>query len=150
MATIDQLMTPDPTCCTRDTPVAEVARLLIEEDCGLIPVVNSDEERQVLGVVTDRDLVARVLMPGLDPQTTMVEAVMTSEVMTAEPEASVSAAAQQMAQAQVRRLLIVEHGGRLAGIVAQADLARAAAEDDQLKGTLAKVVEEISAPVGAG
>jgi CBS domain-containing protein len=150
MATIDQLMTPDPTCCTRDTPVAEVARLLITEDCGLIPVVNSEEERQVLGVVTDRDLVARVMVPGLDPQTTMVEAVMTSEVVTAEPGTSVGAAARQMADAQIRRLLIVEHGGRLAGIVAQADLARAADEDGRLKETLAEVVEEISAPAGAG
>lgn len=148
--TIDQLMTPDPTCCTPDTPAAEIARLLVEEDCGLIPIVNSEEERRVVGVVTDRDLVVRVIAAGLDPQTTMAEAVMSREPVKAEPNEDVNACAKKMADAQIRRLLIVEHGGRLVGIVAQADLARAADEDGRLKNTLAEVVEEISAPAGAG
>ena len=76
------LMTPDPACCTRDTPVEEVARMMAKHDCGEIPVVERNDLKRVIGVVTDRDIVTRAVAEGKNPATLNVGAVMTSPAVT--------------------------------------------------------------------
>jgi CBS domain-containing protein len=65
MKTAADIMTPDPACCAPDTPLGAVAKLMVQHNCGQIPVV--DAEGQLIGVVTDRDIVCRVLATGKNP-----------------------------------------------------------------------------------
>ncbi|HYY77315.1 MAG TPA: CBS domain-containing protein [Gaiellaceae bacterium] len=137
MTQIRDLMTENPSSCERGTPVAEAAKVMAREDVGSVPVV---EGGKLVGVVTDRDLVVRVLSEGRDPKSTTVGEVASSELVTLSPDDGLDQALQLLARHQVRRLPVVE-GERLVGIVAQADIARHA--DEVQTG---EVVEEISKP----
>ena len=137
MTQIRDLMTENPSSCERGTPVAEAAKVMARENVGSVPVV---EGGRLVGVVTDRDLVVRLLAEGRDPQSTTVGEIASSEPVTLSPDDDLDQALQLLARHQVRRLPVVE-GERLVGIVAQADIARHA--DEVQTG---EVVEEISKP----
>jgi CBS domain-containing protein len=137
MTQIRDLMTENPSSCERGTPVAEAAKVMARENVGSVPVV---EGGRLLGVVTDRDLVVRLLAEGRDPQSTTVGEIASTEPVTLSPDDELDKALQLLARHQVRRLPVVE-GERLVGIVAQADIARHA--DEVQTG---EVVEEISKP----
>jgi CBS domain-containing protein len=130
-------MTENPSTCEASTPVIEAAKVMAREDVGPIPVV---EGGRLTGVVTDRDLVVRVLAEGRDPQSTTVGEIATGDVVTISPDASLDEALKLLASNKVRRLPVVE-GDRLVGILAQADVARHAQEVQT-----GEVVEEISRP----
>jgi CBS domain-containing protein len=140
---VRDIMTESPACCSPDQTAREAARLMAQNDCGAIPVVE-ETSRRVVGVVTDRDLALRVLAEGRGPDTPVREA-MTPDPACCTPEADLRELERLMAERQVRRVPIVE-GGRCVGVVAQADLARhpeAVSEQE-----VAHVVEEISQPAG--
>jgi CBS domain-containing protein len=120
------LMTSDPTVCRPETRLPEVARMMCEEDCGAIPVV--DAQGKPLGVVTDRDIVCRVIAKGSDAQQTQVRDCMTPDPVTASSEASIDEVCELLEQSQIRRLLIVDESGACCGIVSQADVALHAGE----------------------
>lgn len=118
---IRSVMTPDPASCQADTPVREVARLMLENDCGLVPVI--DASGRPLGTVTDRDVALRVVAEGRDPQQCTARDCMTSPVTSVAIDSSLADAVQRMENDQIRRLLVVDQEGRLRGVVAQADVA---------------------------
>jgi CBS domain-containing protein len=134
---IRDLMTENPSSCAPATPVVEAAKVMAREDVGSIPVVDGG---RLVGVVTDRDLVVRVLAEGRDPERTTVADVASSDVATVSPDESLDQALELLARHQVRRLPVVE-GEQLVGILAQADVARHA--DEVQTG---EVVEQISKP----
>jgi CBS domain-containing protein len=138
-------MTENPACITPETPARQAARLMEDHDVGSLPVVESDSNRQLVGVVTDRDLVLRVLGHGKPPETPVRE-VMSINVHTCRPDESLDEVENAMARYQVRRIPIVDDDDRVVGVVAQADLARklraVGAKD------LGKVLEKISEPTG--
>ena len=125
MSSIRDLMTESPTTCEPSTTVVEAAKVMANEDVGPVPVV---QEGRVVGLVTDRDLVIRVLAEGRDPSSTTIGEIASSDLVTVQPDSDLQEALQLMAQNQVRRLPVVE-GEQLVGIVAQADVARAAEEE---------------------
>jgi CBS domain-containing protein len=133
--TVQEAMTSNPTAITPDTTVQEAARLMKSEDVGALPVV---EDGRLTCVVTDRDLAIRGLAEGTSPQTP-VRDVASKDVATIDPQQSLEEAARLMAEHQVRRLPVVEEDGRLVGMLAQADIAKAG--HDTLTG---EVVEKIS------
>jgi len=133
--TVQEAMTSNPTAITPDTTVQEAARLMKSEDVGALPVV---EDGRLTCVVTDRDLAIRGLAEGTSPQTP-VRDVASKDVATIDPQQSLEEAARLMAEHQVRRLPVVEEDGRLVGMLAQADVAKAG--HDTLTG---EVVEKIS------
>lgn len=133
---VRDLMTQNPRSVSGDQPVAEAARLMRDEDAGLIPVVDGE---RLVGTVTDRDIAIRVVAEGKDPQSTTVRDVASTDLVTIDPQQELSEALRLMAQHQVRRLPVVEEDGRLVGIVAQADVARHADEE-----RVGEVVEQIS------
>lgn len=120
--TVREAMTSSPTSITSDASALEAARLLSSEDVGSLPVV---EEGKLVGMVTDRDLVVRVLAKDLDPHEVQVADVCSDDPVVAAADEELDAALVRMATEQVRRLPVVE-GGRLVGILAQADVARTA------------------------
>lgn len=133
---LEHVMTPNVEVVHPDATIVEAAQWMRELDIGLLPV--SDGEH-LLGVLTDRDITVRGTAAGLDPRTTRVDAIMTPEVVYGYVDQEVAEAAQKMQDAQVRRLLVLDHDHRLAGIVSLDDLAaRAGAET--LTGAVLKTV----------
>ena len=118
---IRSVMTPDPAACQADSPVREVARLMLENDIGLVPVI--DAAGRPVGTVTDRDIALRVVAEGRDPQQCTAQDCMTSPVTTVSLDTSLADAVDRMEAGQIRRLLVVDTEGRLCGVVAQADVA---------------------------
>ena len=132
---VRDVMTSSPTTVTPQTSVVEAARLMEKEDVGPLPVV---EDGSLVGIVTDRDLVVRVLAEGRNPESTTVGDVCSPQPVSVEPDADLSQALALLARHQVRRLPVAE-GDRLVGIGAQADVARELPHED-----VGEVVEDIS------
>ena len=116
------VMTPDPACCTPGTSIDDVAKLMVQNDCGEIPVV--DTRDRVVGVVTDRDIVCRVVAEGKNPIGHTAESCMTRDVVTVREDAPLDEVVRTMEQHQIRRVPVVGDAGGCAGIIAQADVAR--------------------------
>jgi CBS domain-containing protein len=133
---ITELMTANPCTIDADKSVAYAAKMMRDEDVGLAPIVEGD---RLVGTVTDRDIAIRVVAEGKDPESTKVRDVASTQLVTIDPQQDLDEALRLMAQHQVRRLPVVEEDGRLVGVVAQADIARAG--EDRKTGEL---VEEIS------
>lgn len=133
---ITDLMTANPCSIDVDKSVAYAAKMMRDEDVGLAPIVEGD---QLVGTVTDRDIAIRVVAEGKDPESTTVREIASTELVTIDPQQDLDEAVRLMAQHQVRRLPVVEEDGRLVGVLAQADIARAG--EDRKTGEL---VEEIS------
>jgi CBS domain-containing protein len=134
---IRDLMTTNPQTVEPSTPIVEVARVMRDADVGPVPVVEGD---RLVGLVTDRDIVVRVVADGNDPSSTTVGEIMSTDLVTVDPDQPLDEALRLMAAHQVRRLPVTEEDGRTVGIVAQADIARELG-DDRATG---QVVEEIS------
>jgi CBS domain-containing protein len=119
---ISEVMTANPKVARPSDTVADVARRMNDIDTGAIPVVEDD---RILGIITDRDIVLRVVgeQRSFD---TRVEEVMTTEVQTCKDDASIADVIFQMTDKQVRRILIVDGEDRLTGIVSLGDVAQEA------------------------
>ncbi len=141
-----ELMTSDPTCCSPDDPIQRVAQLMAEKDCGCIPVVADGTNSRVIGVITDRDVAVRGVAQGKGPDT-RVRDVMTADPFCCALGADVQDVERVMADRQVRRVVVIDDAGCCVGIIAQADLARAAERTRDVSDVeLARVVERISEP----
>ena len=135
---IRELMTTNPTTVDTSARVVEAARIMRQEDVGPVPVVENGD--RLAGIVTDRDIVLRVVAEGGDPQSTTVGEIMSRDLVTVDPDQPLDEALRLMARHQVRRLPVCEEDGRLVGIVAQADVATELGDDRRT----GQVVEEIS------
>ncbi len=135
---IRDLMTTNPKTVDPSAKVVDAARLMRQEDVGPVPVVENGD--RLAGIVTDRDIVVRVVAEGGDPQSTTVGEIMSRDLVTVDPDQPLDEALRLMATHQVRRLPVAEEDGRLVGIVAQADVATELG-DDRLTG---EIVEKIS------
>jgi CBS domain-containing protein len=134
---VKEVMTSNPCSIDADKPVSYAAKMMKDENVGMAPVVEGD---RLIGALTDRDIVTRVVAEGKDPNSVTARDVASTQLATVEPEHDLDEALRMMASNQVRRLPVVEDG-RLVGVLAQADVAREA--DDQKTG---EVVEQISKP----
>jgi CBS domain-containing protein len=135
---VQDVMTSNPTSVEANSPVVEAARIMKQEDVGIVPLVESE---RLVGTVTDRDIALRVVAEGKDPRAVSVREIASTDLVTVDPQQDLDEALGLMARHQVRRLPVIEEDGRLVGIVAQADVAREA--NDKKTGEL---VEEISQP----
>jgi CBS domain-containing protein len=133
---VRDVMTSNPRSIEPSTTVTEAARLMKAEDVGSLPIVDGD---QLVGVVTDRDIVIRVVAEGKDLQSTTAGEIASRDLVTVDPEQDLDEALRLMAQHQVRRLPVAEEDGRLVGILAQADVARVGKDEKT-----GQVVQEIS------
>ena len=138
---VRNIMTEKPACCTPDTNLQEVARMMVENDCGCVPVVENHETRKPVGVVTDRDITCRAVAEGKDPTRMTARDVMTDHVASVTPDMDVSDCCNVMEDNQVRRVPVVDEQGCCCGMVAQADIAQHASNDQA-----AMMVEQISQP----
>jgi CBS domain-containing protein len=139
---VRETMTPNPVCCLPTDSAQKVAKTLCENDVGSIPVVNDQQSRTLVGMITDRDLCCSVIAAGLDPKTTAIEKYSLNPVTCRDGE-NLDSCERLMQEHQIRRIPIVDGEGRVIGIVSQADLAL---KDKPEK--VAKTVAEVSKPEG--
>ncbi len=135
---VRELMTPNPTCADPETTVEEIATLMKEEDIGCVPVI--DEDGEVAGVITDRDIVLRCVAEGKDPAECRADDVISPQSVTIGPNADTKEAARLMAERQIRRLPVVENG-KLVGMLSLGDVA-VKEHDDRLSGDVLQDVSE--------
>ena len=133
---VQELMTRNPCSIDAGKSVAYAAKMLRDEDVGLAPIVEGD---RLVGTVTDRDIAIRAVAEGKDPESTKVKDIASINLVTVDPRRDLGEALQLMAKHQVRRLPVIEEGGRLVGLLAQADIAKSAGDKET-----GRVVEQIS------
>lgn len=117
------LMTQNPACCTPDTPLQQVAQLMVQCNCGEIPVVDNLQSLRPVGAITDRDITCRTIAKGLNPLTMTAGECMTTPCVTVTQNASIDDCCRLMEENLIRRLPVVDASGRCCGIISQADLA---------------------------
>ena len=139
MADVRSVMTANPASCTADTPLRNVARLMVDHDCGQIPVVDADN--RPVGVVTDRDIAVRVVAAGKEVAGATAADAMSTPCKSVDSDTSLYDCTCLMEAEKVRRIPVTDGEGRLAGIVSIADLALAGKDE-----ATAQVVKEISEP----
>lgn len=139
MSDINSVMTANPSSCRVDTPLPDVAQMMVDSDCGMIPVV--DEANKPIGAVTDRDITTRIVAAGLDAGLSKAGDAMTSPIKTVTMTTSLYDATCVMEAEKIRRVIVVDGDGKLAGVAALADLALAGKDQ-----ATAQVVKEVSEP----
>ena len=141
------IMTPSPCCCSSTDSIADVARLMRDNDCGAVPVM---DDGRIVGIVTDRDLAVRALAEGKDGGARVGD-VMTGSPSCCGPDDDLRKVEKIMTDHQIRRVPVVDANGACIGIIAQADLARAASDGQRVsEREIAIVVEAISEPSRRG
>ncbi len=137
---VRDVMTSNIACRSPDDDLREIARAMVDCDCGIVPIIDS-ATRKPVGVVTDRDIVCRLVASGRNPIGLKAREVMSSPVDEISPDTSLEECLQKMETHQIRRMLVVDNRGACCGIVSQADIARAAPE-----GETAQLVKSVSQP----
>lgn len=138
---VESIMSSNVACCTPDTTLQEVARMMMECDCGAIPVVAEMTDRQLVGIVTDRDITTRAVAEGRNPLTMSAGDVMSQPIVAVYRDASIADTLRAMEDNQIRRVPVIDEAHKLVGIVSQADVALKSPDQ-----TTGQVVEEISRP----
>ncbi len=139
---VQDIMTPNPACCTPEDTAQRAARLMKNLDVGAIPVVDSEQARRPVGIVTDRDLCCGVIASGADPTTATLQDHMTTGPICCRPDDEVEHVSELMQERQIRRVPVVDEQGALCGIVAMADLAVKAPR----QGKAGETIREVSEP----
>lgn len=137
---VKDIMTPDPACCTPQDSLEQAVKLMIDFDCGEIPVVEDRETLVPIGVITDRDITCRTIGKGLNPLEMTVNDCMTSPAVTVKPDDDLNECYQMMEENQIRRVPVVDLSGKCVGIVSLADIARNVSKADS-----GEVLQEVSA-----
>lgn len=138
---VQEIMTPNPVCGTRDSSLEAVARLMVEHDCGEIPIVESKGTMRLAGVITDRDIVSRTVAQGKNPLNMTAGECMSTPCITVTAETSLEDCCQVMEEHQIRRVPVVDQNNCCCGMVSQADIVRRAPTEQA-----AEVVKEVSRP----
>lgn len=140
MKKCSDVMTEDLVYCLPDDSVSKAAQLMKKEDIGPVLVVDNEQTKTLIGIVTDRDLALKVVGEGRDAQNTKVSEVMTRKLVTCRADDDVEQAMKAMAQYQLRRIPVVGENMTLVGIISQADVATRVGEPERT----GEVVKEIS------
>jgi CBS domain-containing protein len=136
---VSEVMTKNPACCTSDASLQEVAKMMVDNDCGAIPVVENQNQKKPIGIITDRDITVRTVAEGKNPLDLTARDAMTSSVVTVRENSSANDCFNLMEDKQIRRVAVVDENGACCGIVAQADVAQKAS-----KGETAELIKEVS------
>ena len=140
MKVVKDIMTADPACCTPDSTLKEAARLMIDNDCGEIPIVDELSSGTPVGVITDRDITCRTVAQGLNPLEMTVGDVMSTPLVSVRQDDTLENCIAVLEENQIRRVPVIDDGGKIVGIVALADIAKHAPKNES-----AEVLKEVSA-----
>jgi len=141
MATCREVMTREPASSQPTDSLVRVAQVMKSHDVGAVPVVDG-ASRKLVGMITDRDITVKAVASGRSCETATVRDIMSSDVVTCREDDDIQTAVSRMAERRVRRIPVVDQGGVLCGIIAQADIATRIHRDE----TTGELVEAISEP----
>ena len=144
MSKCSEVMTKNPVVCIPSDLVANIAQVMKRENIGLVPIVEDDQTRKLVGMVTDRDLAVKVVAEERDLETTKAEQVMTRGIVTCRAGDDLQEALDAMSENQLRRIPVVDDEDRIVGIIAQADIATRVHQPEKT----ASLVEKISRSKG--
>jgi len=142
MKKCNEVMTKNPVCCLPSDTVSTVAGLMKSKDIGPIPIIDNEQTRTLVGILTDRDLAVKIVADGRNPKSTKAEEVMTREVVTCHAEDDLQNALDAMSGHKLRRIPVIDNNSRIVGIIAQADVATRVDEPEET----AAMVRGISQP----
>ena len=137
---VREIMTSNPACCTVDTTLRDVAEMMVECDCGQIPVVDNLSTRRPVGVVTDRDIICRAVARGENPVSLTARDVMSAPAITVPPDMRVLDCCRVLEEKQVRRAPVADEDGQCCGIISVADIAQTSPET--LTGEVVRTVSQ--------
>lgn len=141
---IQDIMTRDPSSVTADATVREAAQVMKRENVGIVPVVAGQNERRLVGLVTDRDIAIRCIAEGKDGTCRVRDVMSADDLATCSANDDVENVMSAMRSEKVRRIPIVDERGSLVGIVSQADVLLKTRDTSRAGET----VEQISEPGG--
>src|SRR6185369_9896024 len=116
---VREVMTSDPVCCLSTDTAQKVAQLLREENVGALPVIADNQSLKLIGMITDRDICCSVVADGLDPKSTTIEKLISSDVVSCRDGENLDKCERAMQEHQIRRIPVVDGDGRCIGIVSQ-------------------------------
>jgi CBS domain-containing protein len=134
---VRDIMTADPACVRESDGIVEAARIMKSEDAGVVPIVDGD--RKLLGIITDRDIVVRLVAEGRNPLDCKVNEAMTKHIRSVSEDATVDEVMSIMRSANVRRVPVCDRNDRIVGIISMGDLAETGE-----KGKVGDMVQDIS------
>jgi CBS domain-containing protein len=140
MVKCSEVMTKNPVCCLPNDVVVKAAQLMNSENIGSIPVIANEQTKELVGIVTDRDLALKVVAEGWDAQSTKVDKVMTHKMVTCRADEDLQKALDAMSKYQLRRIPIVDNNNKILGIISQADVATRVNQPEKT----AEIVKQIS------
>ena len=138
MIKVRSVMTMNPACCTADTKLVDVAKVMIEHDCGEIPVVSNHEEKKLVGVITDRDICCRAVAQSLNPAAMNAKDCMTAPAITVGMDFPIEECMELMEEKKIRRVPVVDDKGCCCGMVSIADIARQT--EEWTTGSIIKII----------
>lgn len=138
--TARDVMTRNPRTARPNDMVHQIAQMMVDEDVGIVPITEGDG--RLLGVVTDRDIVCRLVARGIDMKEARARDVMTDDLECVTEDEELHSVLRLMNEHQVRRIPVVARGDRLVGIIAIADIAREADVDEELQDTFEEISSE--------
>ncbi len=135
---IRDVMTPNPTVVSDRDSIRDVARIMKDQDTGVVPVC--DDGKKIIGLVTDRDIVVRLIADGKDPLNAHVNEVMTKSVRKVHEDATVDDVLSLMSSSEIRRVPVVNKNDELVGIVSIGDISNETREH----GKVGEAINDIS------
>ena len=123
MKKCNEVMTKTLFYCLPIDTAAKAAELMKSQNVGSILVIENEQTKKLVGIVTDRDLTLKITADGLDAKSTKVGTVMSQDVVTCHAEDDSQKALKAMSKHQLRRIPIVDDDNKILGIIAQADVA---------------------------
>jgi len=123
MKKASDVMTKNPVFCLSNDMVVKAAKLMKSENVGSIPVVEDEQTQELKGIVTDRDLVLKIVAEGLVAASTQIEVVMTKQVVTCLADDDLQKVMDTMSKHQLRRIPVVNENKKILGMISQADVA---------------------------
>ncbi len=134
---VRDVMTPNPQTVTEKDSIRDVARIMADRETGVVPVVNG---KKIIGLITDRDIVVRLVAAGKDLANARVSDVMTKSVKSVKEDTPVNEVLELMGKAEIRRVTVVDRNDDIVGIVSIGDLAKQTKQDGQI----GQAIEQIS------
>jgi len=134
---VRDVMTPNPECVSETDSIRDVARIMKDQDTGVVPVVDG---KKVIGLITDRDIVVRGIAEGRDVSNVKVNEIMTKSVRSVKEDTPLAEVLDLMSNAEIRRVPVVNGNNELVGIISLGDIATNTNQD----GRVGKAVENIS------
>src|SRR6266568_5036790 len=134
---VRDIMTPNPETCRSSDSIHDVARIMAERDTGVVPVV--DDGKKVIGLITDRDIVVRLVAEGKDPANAHVNEAMTKNVRSVKEDMPLDDVTRLMSNAQVRRVPVVNQRDEIVGILSLGDIATETGDRSKVGHTIEKI-----------